>query len=258
MAHSTQSTTLVLVRHGETEWNRVKRIQGQIDIPLSAAGHEQANALAERVRRERRDHQAVAAADTLVTATTPALGSIEEIAATATVLAGHIDAVISSDLSRAMQTATPLATVLGLTVEPDERLRERHYGVFQGHDADAIRDQWPESHARWVSLDPDFGPETGESLRVFSARVVDALASIARRYPGKTVVCVAHGGVLDCAYRFAKSMPLEAPRAHLLLNASVNIIDWYPQTDPRADRAELVLWGDVSHLAEQVAARDDT
>lgn len=217
-------TTVMMVRHGETAWNRIKRIQGQIDIPLSDTGLRQAALLARRIGRER-----------------------------------GVDAVISSDLSRAMQTAAPLAEALGLDVIPDARVRERHYGVFQANDTESILAQWPQAHASWVSNDPDFTPETGESQRVFHARVVNALKSIVRQHAGKTIICVAHGGVLDHAYRFASAMPLDVPRSHQLLNASVNVIEWHHGADPEQDHAGVRAWADVSHLAEDDAvSRDDT
>jgi probable phosphoglycerate mutase len=227
-------TTLVLIRHGETAWNREKRLQGQIDIALSDVGVQQARALAERFD-----------AKSKVDATVNAQAAFS------------IDAVVSSDLSRAMQTAAPLAEVLGLTVVPEPGLRERHYGIFQATTRDQIAVQWPDDHARWIGHDPDFAPEGGESMRQLSERVVRTLASIGRMYAGKTVVCVTHGGVLDCAYRFAAPLPLEAPRQHALLNASVNTIQWYPGEIEHAAHgmAHLIAWGDVAHLA---STKDDS
>ena len=225
-------TTLVLIRHGETAWNREKRLQGQIDIALSDVGERQARSLAERF-----DVKANADAN-----------------AQAALI---VDVVLSSDLSRAMQTAAPVAEALGLPIIPEPGLRERHYGVFQGTTRDQIALQWPHDHARWMAHDPDFTPEGGESMRQLSARVVRTLASIGRAYAGKTVVCVTHGGVLDCAYRFAVPLPLEAPRQHTLLNASVNTIQWYSdETGHDAHgTARLIAWGDVAHLT---ATKDDS
>lgn len=232
-------TTLILVRHGETAWNRIKRMQGQIDIPLSDVGVAQADLLARRVARERVMSGEARVRDPLTLS--------------------RIDAVVSSDLSRAMQTALPIAAAVGCEVVPDVALRERHYGVFQGHDSEQVRAQWPEAHARWIGHDADFAPEGGESLRQLSLRVRQALSAIARRYPGKTVVCVAHGGVLDVAYRFAEGLPLDTPRQHLLLNASANTIAWHRASAPDDDRATMLLWGDVRHLTEAAGtpARDD-
>jgi len=242
--------TLILVRHGETAWNKVKRLQGQTDIPLSDVGEKQARLLAARLKREQEMYATGVAIRAVYT------GADREGMPTLAA-SGRIDAVISSDLSRAMQTAAPLAEVSGCEVVPCIGLRERHYGIFQGHDASAIHAQWPEAHAAWQSHDPDFAPDEGESLRQVYHRVVAALSDVARRYRGQTVICVAHGGVLDCAYRFTESVPLNAPRSYPLLNASANAIEWQIAEHPKDDRAYLKAWGDVTHLTEIVAVRDD-
>lgn len=249
-------TLLLLIRHGETDWNRIKRIQGQIDIGLSPVGERQVALLATRIAAER--------------AIRPVPGGEEGVdggAAPSVVPAvlGPIDAVVSSDLARALRTASPIAAAAGVAVTIDAGLRERHYGVFQGHDAAAIRARWPDAHARWIAHDPDFAPEGGESLRRFYDRVTRTLAAIARRHRGGTVACVAHGGVLDCAYRFASAQPLHTPRVGPVLNASVNRILWHGVLDGaedtgasvHVDRAEVLAWADVAHLAGQVDARDD-
>ena len=201
------STELVLVRHGVTAWNRERRFQGQIDIPLDDEGRAQA------ARTGRR-------------------------------LAGMgPDAIYASDLARARQTAEPIAAACSVGLRIDARLRERHYGRFEGRTHDEIRRDQLDAWRRWREREPDFElPGGGESLRAFHARVRAVLLEIASRHPGQTVIAVTHGGVLDCAYRLATGMPLEAPRTHDLLNASLNRIVW----DGRA--FELVVWADVAHL----------
>ncbi|MCY0387355.1 histidine phosphatase family protein [Robbsia sp. Bb-Pol-6] len=235
MADTFDGTTLILVRHGETGWNRIKRIQGQIDIALSPLGERQAALLGARTAAERAARE----------------GTL-----------GRIDAVVSSDLARAMQTAAPIARAAGVAVQADHGLRERHYGVFQGHDAATIRARAPDAYAHWIAHDPDFTPEGGESLRTLYGRVVRTLGAIARRHPGRTVVCVTHGGVLDCAYRFAAALPLTGPRACPVLNASVNRIVWHngapdAPVQAGADRAAVLAWADIAHLAGLVDTRDD-
>ncbi|BDB23115.1 phosphoglycerate mutase [Cupriavidus sp. TA19] len=199
-------THLIVIRHGETAWNRERRLQGQLDIPLNDTGRAQARALA-------------------------------------AALAGEpIDAVYSSDLSRAMETAAPLAEALGLQIRPDARLRERSYGTLQGKTYAEVAEDLPEEFARWQARVPDYAPPEGESLLGFHERTVDAVLALSRRHPGERIALVAHGGVLDCLYREATGMTLEAPRQHELLNASVNRL--------RSDSSHLMLaaWGDVSHL----------
>ena len=210
-------TELVLIRHGVTAWNRERRFQGQIDIALDDEGLAQAALTGRR-------------------------------------LAGWpLDAVYASDLARARQTAEPIAAARGLATRFDSRLRERHYGSFEGRTHDELERVEAEAWRRWRSREPDFGlPGGGESLRAFHARVASALLDLVRLHPGQTVVVVTHGGVLDIAYRMATGLPLEAPRRHDLLNASLNRIGW----DGR--EFSLIAWADVAHLeAEPGAALDD-
>ncbi|GJG93946.1 histidine phosphatase family protein [Cupriavidus pauculus] len=199
-------THLIVIRHGETAWNRERRLQGQIDIPLNDTGEAQARALAEALTGE------------------------------------PIDAVYSSDLGRAMQTAAPLAQALGLQVRPERRLRERCYGDLERMTYAEVAEKRPEDFARWQARVPDYAPPGGESLREFHERAVEIALSLSRRHPGERIALVAHGGVLDCLYREATGMTLEAPRTHELLNASINRL--------RCDSANLTLlqWADVGHL----------
>lgn len=184
-------TELVLLRHGVTAWNRARRFQGHIDIPLDAEGHRQARLAARRLAGE------------------------------------PVAAVYSSDLGRAVQTAQPIAQALGLPLATEPGLRERHYGLFEGLDHDTIEREHPDAYARWRAREPDFAlPGGGETLRTFSARVEAALRRLVLRHPGVRVVAVTHGGVLDCAYRLASGLDLGAPRRHDLLNASLNRLVW--------------------------------
>jgi 2,3-bisphosphoglycerate-dependent phosphoglycerate mutase len=202
------TTQVLFIRHGETAWNAIKRIQGHIDIPLSEHGVLQAEQLGARLARE-----------------------------------GRIDAVYSSDLQRARQTAQPFASALGLETRLSEGLRERSYGAFQGHDSDEINEKFPAEYIEWQTRDPGFTPPEGESQRVFYHRVVHAMEPIVAAHPGGRIAVVAHGGVLDCIYRFANKLPLQDARNWPLLNCSINVVDY------AADGAKVVSWGDVSHLA---------
>lgn len=209
------TTQILFIRHGETAWNRIKRIQGHIDIPLAESGTEQAQQLGARLAKEA---QAVA----------------------------RLDAIWSSDLLRAQQTAQPIAAALGLPVQLTEGLRERNYGAFQGHDSDEIAERFPDEYAHWQTRDPGFTPPEGESQREFYHRVLHALEPVLAMHPGGRIACVAHGGVLDCVYRFANGLTLDAPRAWPLLNTSVNIVDF--EHDGYVTQARVVAWGDVAHL----------
>ncbi len=213
------STQILFIRHGETEWNRVKRIQGFIDIPLATSGLEQAERLAHRLADEAQQ-------------------------------GARLDAIYSSDLQRAQQTAQPIAHVLGLPLQLREGLRERSYGAFQGYDRDEIAERYPDEYERWQSRDAGFAPPEGESMRTFYHRVMDAIVPIVAAHPGGRVACVAHGGVLDCVYRFARDLSLEVPRDYALLNTSVNVVDF------EGGEATVKSWADVSHL--DTPSEDDT
>ncbi|MBB3257838.1 putative phosphoglycerate mutase [Paraburkholderia bannensis] len=216
------TTQILFIRHGETDWNRIKRIQGHIDIALATSGVEQAALLGARFKREAQE-------------------------------GARLDAVWSSDLMRAQQTAQPIAQALGLTVQLTEGLRERNYGAFQAHDSEQIAERFPDEYAHWQTRDPGFAPPEGESQRELYHRVLHALEPILAKHPEGRIACVAHGGVLDCIYRFANGIDLEAPRAWPLLNTSVNVVDFGREGSHMT--ARVVSWGDVSHLPS--ASADD-
>ena len=87
------------------------------------------------------------------------------------------------------------------------------------------------------------GARVAESFRQFYARSVDAILGAAAAHPGKTIAVVAHGGVLECAYRAALDLPLETPRNFPVLNASIN------RFTARDGKLLLASWGEVAHLA---------
>ena len=183
------STRFCIVRHGETDWNSERRIQGQIDIDLNAAGATQARALGAG-------------------------------------LSGHsFAAVYSSDLLRAWNTARIATAGLGLAASPAPTLRERHFGVLQGLTRDEARQRYPAIYLEHQtrSLHSDY--RGGETLTGFARRVMDGLAEMAACHAGQTVLGFTHGGVLDIVYRVATGRALEAPRNFLLPNAAVNWLE---------------------------------
>ncbi|MBV8123372.1 MAG: histidine phosphatase family protein [Burkholderiaceae bacterium] len=211
MPASLDSVTQVLcVRHGETDWNKATRIQGQLDIPLSAVGFAQARALADAL-----EHEA-------------------------------LHAVYASDLARAMATALTVSERKDLPLLLDTGLRERHFGDFQGLTWLEIEQQFPQASERWRRRDPLFAALGGENLQQFYARCVSAVEAIARQHLGQTILVVAHGGVLDCLYRAAMRLPLEAPRTWMLGNAVINRLIYTPQG------FGLVGWNDGAHLERGV------
>jgi probable phosphoglycerate mutase len=204
------TTQLLVIRHGETAWNAEHRIQGHLDIPLSATGMRQAGLLVDRLANER------------------------------------VHAVYSSELARAWLTAEPLAARLGLPVIPEPRLRERSFGVFEGLTLDEIAAQHPEAFRLWRARDPGWAMDGGETGQQLIDRVLEALHDIADRHRGETVAIVTHGGVLDVAYRAARALDWDAPREHQMLNASINRL----RVTFSPPALAMVDWGDVAHLTE--------
>jgi uncharacterized phosphatase len=143
-------TTILLVRHGETDWNAERRVQGHSDTPLNETGRAQAAALAD------------------------ALGAKE------------IDAVYSSDLLRAYETAWVVAERRGLEVTAIRDLRERNFGTWEGLTDEEIFDRFPQArHGSWGDA------ETKDEM---ADRALDALERIALAHPGGHVLVVTHGG----------------------------------------------------------------
>jgi len=115
-----------------------------------------------------------------------------------------------------------------------------------------VAERWPDQSAQWRSRDPEFAPGDGESLNVFYARCVEATLRIAEEHAGKTVVVVAHGGVMDCLYRAASRIPLDAPRAWSLDNAAIN------RLLHTGSGLTLVGWNDTSHLDLNAPTLDES
>ena len=144
-------TELILIRHGETAWNRERRMQGQTDTPLSDIGRAQAEAVGQR-------------------------------------LAQHpFAALYSSDLARAWDTAAAIARAHknGHEIRREPALRERTFGVFEGLTYDEMAQHFPAEHARFALRDPDYAVPGGESPRQFFERSLACLESIAAAHAGR-------------------------------------------------------------------------
>ncbi|MHB1144353.1 MAG: histidine phosphatase family protein [Thiobacillus sp.] len=187
--HPTQkpgATRICIIRHGETDWNVARRIQGHTDIPLNETGRAQALAMAFNAAHHR------------------------------------FHAIYSSDLLRATGTAQALAHREELEVKLLPQLRERHFGIFQGITAAEGAAMYPAAHAHYVARDLDYDFETGESLRRFAERVADGIDWLVRHHGGQTIAAVSHSGVLDVVYRRATGRPLTTPRDFKIPNCGLN------------------------------------
>lgn len=207
-------TELILIRHGETDWNRELRFQGHVDVPLNATGHEQARRLAERL-----------AAEKLV-----------------------VDHLVCSDLIRTQQTATPSLQVLfpqlHIHTLTDASLREQAFGEVDGKRVDDVKLEHADAWAQWLRFEADYGMPGGETTRQFHTRVMDAVRRIAQQYHGQKVMVVTHGGVLDMIWRTARGTGLDGPRQSDIPNAGFN------RVRVEGDAVEVLDWADVRHLAD--------
>jgi probable phosphoglycerate mutase len=183
-------TDFVFIRHGETDWNRQQRFQGQTDVPLNAIGLAQAARLGERLAVER------------------------------------ADLLLSSDLGRARQTAAPLETVWALAASLHPALREQNFGVLEGLDVPTIKSRHADLWALWLEHRADFALPGGESLRQFHARVLGAVRDLAADESGRTLAVVTHGGVLDMLWRTVHGLSLDGLRACEIPNTGINRLRW--------------------------------
>lgn len=181
-----EATRFCVLRHGETDWNASRRIQGQIDTELNERGRAQAQRAAAAVQGE------------------------------------AFALVLSSDLQRASATAAIVAAGRGAPIHLTPALRERHHGFFQGLSWDDVPTQHAQAYARFLAREPDYALETGESLASVVERVFACLDSYAALYAGAKVLVVTHGGVIDVLYRRATGRTQTSPRDFTIPNAAVN------------------------------------
>lgn len=207
-------TELILIRHGETDWNRELRFQGHVDVPLNAMGHAQAQRLADRL-----------AADLPV-----------------------VHHLVCSDLIRTQQTAQPSLQVLfpqwDIGTLTDRGLREQNFGLVDGMRVDDIKTEYADAWEQWVRFDADYAMPGGETPRQFHARVMQALHRIQAQHAHQTVMVVTHGGVLDMVWRTAQGLGLDGPRQSDIPNAGFNRVRLV------GEAIEVLQWADTRHLTD--------
>jgi broad specificity phosphatase PhoE len=205
---------LILVRHGVTSWNREQRMQGHTDVELDAEGHVQAAAMAERLSKS------------------------EYV----------IQAVYSSDLKRARQTAEAIAAPLSLPVRSTVLLREMMLGDWEGLTADDIIARGDEQQLSLYRADSYTNrPPLAEPLVQVRNRMVCALDLIRAEQQSGTVVVVGHGGSLRALLCEALNAPTSCMRHFSLSNTGMSVIE---ETGPYEKRAmRVVSMNDTSHLS---------
>lgn len=179
---------LYLIRHGETEWNAMRRYQGQVNVPLTEAGLAQARLLTEKFPAE------------------------------------HLDAVYSSTLDRAWFTAQPLAAryACPLTAEPD--LRELNFGVLEGLTFEEISAQYPEQASQLFSRPDLLRIPDGETFMQLEQRATQLLQRVYRQHKDDTIALVAHGAINKTLLASLMHIPLRYLWSIGQSNTAVNLL----------------------------------
>ncbi len=215
MEDRSQEATLLLVRHGETAWNAEGRVQGHQNSRLSERGREQGRLVAERLS------------------------------------ALKVEAVYSSDLGRARETAEMVAKLHGLTVKPAFALRERNYGVLEGKTLDEAGRTQGIWFMAWQSDRLHHAPPGGENHADMCHRVIEALRAISAAHPGRTVVVVTHGGPIKAAIYDILRIPLSLWGLTWVGNGSVTTIRGTP------DVFRVACLNDTCHLESALPKPDE-
>ncbi|AQZ60181.1 FIG006762: Phosphoglycerate mutase family [[Actinomadura] parvosata subsp. kistnae] len=202
------ATSLLLLRHGETELSLERRFSGRGEAELTANGLAQASAAAARLARD----------------------------------PYRLDVIVTSPLKRARQTAEAVAEQAGVEVEVFDDLREADFGAWEGHTFTEVQRRWPAELTAWLS-DPDVAPPGGESFAETGRRVQAAREHLVERYAGKTVLAVSHVTPIKLLLRDALLAPLQSLyRMHLDL-ACLSLIEYYADGP-----AVVKSFNDTSHL----------
>jgi probable phosphoglycerate mutase len=207
---------LILVRHGESEWNRIGRYQGQLDAPLSELGLRQAEALAERLSQEK------------------------------------FDAIYSSPLQRARRTADAIAQFhVGVKIHEDPALLEIHHGDWQGLFAADVRERYAEALEEWRSFPTRCQMPNGESFSNILKRTLNFRERLCKEYSADaTVIVSTHDVVVKILVAEAVGMPMDRINRLWITNASISVIE-YTQ-----DLPFLVSLSEACHLGHLETVRE--
>lgn len=198
--------SLLVVRHGETDWNRQSRIQGCLDTHLSDAGRQQIERLGHCLKHH------------------------------------SFDALYSSDLQRAAETAAAIAQHHNKSVQTDIRLRERNFGAFQGMSVEEVQLQHPKWYQRHRDLDPHFNYCDGQSRTDKYEEVRSFFEDIQERHRTQNVLAVSHGGSISLMVHHVLGIPLDQDVPVRCGNAEYCVFEL------EAGRWILRLWGQNQHL----------
>ena len=185
-----KETEIILIRHGETEWNSQKRMQGHSNSDLSEVGRGQIQALGELMKNVSFDH------------------------------------IYSSDSLRARQTAEAITQYSGHTLQFDQRIREKNLGVFEGLTSTEAKERHPEIYRLFKTAGPNYVIDEGESTQQLLERALEFIEEIRLRHPQERVVMVTHGGVVRVLMKHALGLSIDAPTRFIIKNTGIFGLIW--------------------------------
>ena len=185
-----KETEIILIRHGETEWNSQKRMQGHSNSDLSEVGRGQIQALGELMKNVSFDH------------------------------------IYSSDSLRTRQTAEAITQYSGHTLQFDQRIREKNLGVFEGLTSTEAKERHPEVYSLFKTAGANYVIDEGESTQQLLERALEFIEEIRLRHPQERVVMVTHGGVVRVLMKHALGLSIDAPTRFIIKNTGIFGLIW--------------------------------
>lgn len=185
-----KETEIILIRHGETEWNSQKRMQGHSNSDLSEVGMGQIQALGELMKNVSFDH------------------------------------IYSSDSLRTRQTAEAITQYSGHTLQFDQRIREKNLGVFEGLTSTEAKERHPEIYRLFKTAGANYVIDEGESTQQLLERALEFIEEIRLRHPQERVVMVTHGGVVRVLMKHALGLSIDAPTRFIIKNTGIFGLIW--------------------------------
>lgn len=185
-----KETEIILIRHGETEWNSQQRMQGHSNSDLSEVGRGQIQALGELMKNVSFDH------------------------------------IYSSDSLRTSQTAEAITQYSGHTLQFDQRIREKNLGVFEGLTSTEAKERHPEVYRLFKTAGANYVIDEGESTQQLLERALEFIEEIRLRHPQERVVMVTHGGVVRVLMKHALGLSIDAPTRFIIKNTGIFGLIW--------------------------------
>jgi len=185
-----KESEIILIRHGETEWNSQQRMQGHCNSDLSAEGRDQIQALGKWMKNVSFDH------------------------------------IYSSDSQRAQQTAKAITQYSGHKLQLDQRIREKNLGVFEGLTSDEARGRFPDVYHLFKTAGRNYVIDKGESTQQLLDRSLEFIEDIRLRHPDQRVVMVTHGGVVRVLMKYTLGLSIDTPTNFLIKNTGIFRLIW--------------------------------